>query len=83
MYYAKSGVIDSALSEISKAYEFAPNDVYVLWRTVIVYELSRKRDKAIEILGQLIGLNGPIDEIERDPDLAGLRQDSRYQKLVK
>jgi len=83
MYYAKSGIGDSALVEITNAYELAPNDFDVLRKTIIVYELSNERDKAIDMLGQYMGLNGPMDEIERDPDLAGLRQDSRYQKLIK
>jgi len=48
---------------------------------VLTYETLNQRDKALEVLA-----SAPADllsELNRQPDLAGLRQDSRFAELLR
>ncbi len=46
-----------------------------------IHEHLGNRDVALKWVAAAIGLGVPADEIERDPGLAKLREDARYQRL--
>lgn len=82
LYYIKSGAKEKALSEISKAREMAPDDVSILYKSILVFELSDQREQALDALQEYIDLGGSLEEIRKDPDLSGLRTDLRFQQLI-
>jgi len=82
-YFAKSGNYKKALDEISRALNLKPNDVEILLKSVLVYELSKQRDHALKAFQEYIERGGSTEEVSKDPYLSELRTDPRYQKLIK
>jgi len=72
-----------ALEEIARAQKTSPSDVRVLLKSIQVYELAKQRDAAIQSLRKFIAQGGSREEIDTDPDLAGLMKDPRAQQLAK
>jgi serine/threonine-protein kinase len=81
-YWAKIGERARALDEIGRALGFAHGNADVSFRASLVYELSGLRDRALAALAEAIRDGYSLDEIEKAPDLARLRQDARYRQLV-
>jgi serine/threonine-protein kinase len=81
-FLAKSGFPDRARTEIAEALRLTPGDLSVVLKSVLVFELSGARPQAIEALRNYARLKGPMDEIAKDPFLAGLRQDRRYADVI-
>jgi serine/threonine protein kinase/tetratricopeptide (TPR) repeat protein len=82
IYHAKSGNQQKALAEISEVLKKNQNDVLVLLRSVLVFEITNQRSQALLALQKYIELNGPLEEVLRDPFLSGLRRDPGYVKLI-
>jgi eukaryotic-like serine/threonine-protein kinase len=72
-----------ALDDIAQALKISPSDVRVLLKSIQVYELAQKRDAAVEALRKFIGQGGSQEEVDTDPDLAGLMKDPRAQQSAK
>lgn len=81
VYWAKLGDRDKALDEIARAMRFAQGNRNISFHACIVYELAGARERALAALGDAIRGGYSRDEIEKDPELSKLRQDSRYQRL--
>jgi serine/threonine-protein kinase len=81
-FLAKSGFPDRARAEIAEALRLTPGDISVVLKSVLVFELSGARPQAIEALRNYARLKGPMDEIAKDPFLAGLRQDRGYADVI-
>ncbi|OGD11421.1 MAG: hypothetical protein A2Y86_06710 [Candidatus Aminicenantes bacterium RBG_13_62_12] len=81
-FLAKAGFPDRARTEIAEALRLTPGDITVVLKSVVVFELSGARPQAIEALREYVRLNGPMDEIAKDPFLAGLRQDRGYADVI-
>lgn len=81
-FLAKSGFPDRARAEIAEALRLTPGDLSVVLKSVLVFELSGARPQAIEALRNYARLKGPMDEIAKDPFLAGLRQDRGYADVI-
>ncbi len=81
-YWAKLGNPAKALDEAARARQTAPSHVSVLFRCSLAYELTGKREQALEALGAALRGGYSIDEVRRDPDLEALRQDRRYLALL-
>jgi tetratricopeptide (TPR) repeat protein len=80
-YFAvRLGYRDRAEEEIGQALRFAPNDNKVIRRAVLTYEALGERDRAVESLSQ--ATPQLLRELDRQPDLADFRQDSRFTQLV-
>jgi len=82
VYNAKSGSQQKALAEISEALKKNPNDVPILLKSVLVFEITNERSQALQALEKYIELNGPLEEVLKDPFLSGLRRDPGYLKLI-
>ena len=78
----KAGFPERARTEIAAALRLTPGDISVVLKSVLVFELSGARPLAIEALRNYARLNGPMDEIVKDPFLAGLRQDPAYADVI-
>jgi len=81
-FLAKTGFPDRARAEIAEALRLTPGDISVVLKSVLVFELSGARPQAIEALRNYARLKGPMDEIAKDPFLAGLRQDRGYADVI-
>jgi eukaryotic-like serine/threonine-protein kinase len=76
---ARLGHRARAEEEISQAVELSPSDTQVIRRAVLTYEALKERDQAIDAIKRAPA--SLLRELERQPDLTGLRQDARYEKL--
>jgi serine/threonine protein kinase/Tfp pilus assembly protein PilF len=81
-YYTFLENKDKAMMNISSARAIAPKNVEVLQSCIKVYELVGERDLALSALAELIQQGGSVGELDRSPDMLGLRSDPRYQDLV-
>ncbi|HYM13616.1 MAG TPA: tetratricopeptide repeat protein, partial [Bryobacterales bacterium] len=82
VYHAKLGNQQKAGEEIEQALRLGPQDVSVVFKSALVYELTGRRDRALEALAAAIGKGYSMQEIRTAADLEQLRQDPRYRKLV-
>ena len=82
VFLAKAGEADRAVTEIEKALEAMPDDSSLVLKAVIVYDLSGARPRALQAMRDFVRLKGPMEEIVRDPFLAGLRQDREYLEII-
>ncbi len=78
VYCARLGQKERAESAAGEARRLAPGNVTVLFRSGLAYELAGKRDLAIAALRDALAGGYSAAEIQRHPDLAGLRQDPRF-----
>jgi serine/threonine-protein kinase len=83
LFQAKLGLAERARAEIAAALRARPDDSSVVLKSVFVFELVGARQQALEALRQYARLKGPMDEVVKDPFLAGLRQDEKYRDLMK
>ncbi len=81
--YANLGQTDLAKRLIEEALSVVPGDVNVMFQAGSVYEKVGDRDRAIQWIGGALRQGYSREEIVRSPYLAGLREDPRFQKLVK
>jgi len=79
-FYACTGDFPRALAEISAARKEAPDNLYVLRKCVLVYELSGRRAWAEEALRELVDHGAPLEDLDTDPAVAGLFKGSLAQK---
>jgi tetratricopeptide (TPR) repeat protein len=83
LYRAKMGEHDQAIFEIEKALQLAPNSLGIIRNSIVVFELSMQRDKALRSLKEFIDRMGQPGELNNHPDLVLLRQDPEYQATLK
>ena len=81
-YLAVLGRKREALAQIEQARRLAPDNQNVLFRSALVYESAGQRDQALRALEAAIANGYSPAEIEGARDLAELRNDPRYRKLV-
>ncbi|HWF07984.1 MAG TPA: protein kinase [Bryobacteraceae bacterium] len=81
VYQAKMGAQQEAKSGIEEALTSAPRDSAVLYRAAIVYELCGERTKSLDNLRAALAAGYSLSVVEREPELAALRQDSGYKAI--
>ena len=81
-FLAKSGLGGRALSEIGEALRAKPGDSLIVRKSALVYELTGARPLALKAIREYVRLKGPMEEITKDPFLAGLRQAPEYVAAV-
>ncbi len=79
-FSARLGDPARAEDEISQAKELSPSDTKVIRRAVLTYEALGQRDQAIDALRDTTP--ELLRELDRQPDLADFRQDSRFKQVV-
>lgn len=83
LYRAKLGDASKALGEIAEARRLAPMNSRVLFKAALVYEITGKREQALNALDLALQGGYSRDEVRSEPELAELRKDPRYQRLDK
>lgn len=81
MYRAKAGECPGALRDLAEAVRLGAEGPSASYRMAQVNELCGSRTEALAALGRAFGAGQPIGEVEREPYLAALRGDTRYQRL--
>jgi serine/threonine-protein kinase len=78
-YEAKAGDEESAREHIERAGSLAPNDVQVLFKSALVFELLGERATAVRVLHRAAegGLSSKL--VEEDPFFDALRRDAGYR----
>ena len=79
---AKTGQAERARKELESVLRAKPGDTSIILRAVFVYELIGARAQALDAVREYVRLKGPMEEIARDPLLAGLRQDPGYTDIT-
>ncbi|MGZ5515882.1 MAG: tetratricopeptide repeat protein, partial [Candidatus Aminicenantales bacterium] len=82
VYLAKTGQTARAQAEIESVLKDKPGDSSNVLHAVVVYEVSGARQKALDAVREYVRLKRGMDEIVRDPFLAGLRQDPGYADIT-
>ena len=80
--WVKLGEKNKALEAITTARRESPGDVAILSNAVQVYHLVGLRQRALETLAAAVRGGYSLAEIRAEPELAGLRSDPRYPKIV-
>lgn len=83
VYLAKVGEKERAWTEIEEALKGRPSDPTIILKSIIVFELTGDRDKALQALRKYLELKGPMEEVLRDPFLASLRQAPVFNEIVR
>ncbi len=81
LYLAKSGDITGSLVELAKVPRDAA-EVNVLFRGAVTYELAGDRANALAMLELALDRGYSLTEVRMDPELATLRTDARYHRLI-
>lgn len=81
--YTAQGMYEKGLLIDQKLSRLWPNDPLVHYNLACSYALLKNIDASFEALETAITLGyGDIYHLERDKDLAHLREDDRYRKLI-
>jgi len=78
---AATGDRRRAESEIAQALQLSPTNADARWMAVVTYESLGRRDASLAVLGASTAET--IADINRWPDVADLRTDSRFQQMLK
>ena len=81
-YYGVLGNREKALPLIEQMLAQAPNDIHILFHAALTYEELGERTKALHWLQTALGKGYSKQEVERNPWLAKLRADARYEKFA-
>jgi tetratricopeptide (TPR) repeat protein len=78
--YADQGDQQSAVREIVAALRETPGNGAVLFRAILVYELSGQRKDALTAYDSLAKTGSYLTEVNRRPELKGLRTDPKFKE---
>jgi Tfp pilus assembly protein PilF len=81
-YYAALGQEKESLPLLGQAAALAPDTPEVLYQVAVGYELLHHRDEALRWLAKARTGGYPLEAITRNPLLAALRADQRYESIV-
>jgi serine/threonine-protein kinase len=79
-FCASLGERGRAGSEIAQALQLSPNSVDTQWMAVLTYESLGRREDALAVLSA--SSSEMLADMNRWPDLADLRRDSRFKELL-
>jgi serine/threonine protein kinase/Flp pilus assembly protein TadD len=80
-YYAAAGKEKESLPLLAQAAALAPDTPEVLYQVAVGYEMLRQRDEALRWLAKARAGGYPSEAIARNPVLAALRADPRYDSI--
>jgi|GEM_PF-2417942 len=81
--YMQQKKLNLALDDLKKAAELAPKDAMVRYNLASLYAVEGQVDRALQALNQALDLGfNQIDALRSDPDLASLRSNPEFQKIL-
>lgn len=81
-YYAALGLRSQSEPLLRQAASLQPDSAELLYEVARGYELLNKRDQALLFVGKAVAAGLPPGFLSRNPQLAPLRADPRYQKAI-
>ena len=81
-WLAKRGKIAEARRAIRRALELMPWDMSCMTHAIQVHHLAGDRDESLRWLEAAVRGGCDISELERDPELAELRQAPEFERIV-
>jgi tetratricopeptide (TPR) repeat protein len=82
-YYAVIGESERSLPLLRQAVALAPDDPGVLFRSGESYEILHHRAEAIELIAKCLAMGYYGNQLQRSPELASLRADSKFQEALR
>jgi serine/threonine protein kinase/Tfp pilus assembly protein PilF len=83
VYLAKSSRVDECREELRRiTTSERPHSAAVRFKTALAFELSGDRDTALTWMQRAIEAKYPVRELQFEPDLAAMRRDVRYHRLL-
>jgi tetratricopeptide (TPR) repeat protein/predicted Ser/Thr protein kinase len=79
---ARTGDHRRAKAHADAALALDPRNAYVLYPVALVRLAAGETDPALDLLARAVSAGYPIGEMERDPELARLRTDPRFVRIV-
>jgi adenylate cyclase len=77
------GRVEEGLQMARRLLRLAPNDASALYNATCAFANAGRHDEALDLLERRVGMGGLYREwVERDPDLAGLRDHPRFRALL-
>jgi eukaryotic-like serine/threonine-protein kinase len=81
-YLIKMGETREALDAIREVATQSDLSATMRYRLAIVYELAGDREQALRSIEGALNAGYPVSELQREPELLPLRNDSRYHRLI-
>ena len=81
-YYAALGMAKESLPLLAQAAALAPDTAEVLYEVAVGYEALGRRDEALASLANARAAGYAAEAVGRNPQLAALRADPRYQASI-
>ncbi len=82
VYLAKAEDAPGSLSQAARVEQASGAVPSTLFKTVLVYELTGKRSKALVALERAVNAGYSLHEVANEPDLASLRSDVHYRRII-
>jgi tetratricopeptide (TPR) repeat protein len=82
LYLAKAGKTADAVREMRALEKRGIDQPADLYRGALTYELAGERDHALRILESALTAGFSRDAVKKETELAGLRQDVRFHKML-
>ena len=82
VYEAKAGDAGQGQARIQAALRLAPADPTVLFNSALVSEIAGNRARSLAALRVALQAGYSLSFIEREPELASLRRDPRYNEIA-
>jgi len=82
-YYADLGRQNESREVLRTLLMLAPDDADALGHAALVYELLGERSQALKLLKKAIHLGHTATEIKYSPEMKSLREDPKYDALIK
>lgn len=82
LYAAKLKDLAAARASLKKAYASRPLTPSLKFKVAIVWEIIGDRDRALTTLSEAVGQGFSSEQVSKEPELAALRKDPRFQALV-
>jgi serine/threonine-protein kinase len=79
---AKLGDPRAGLASVKRALALGGDNAEIQFQSAIVYALAGDESTAFRALEAAVRAGYPLEQIRRDPELARLRQDARFGKVV-
>jgi len=83
LYWAKIGNLKQAGEDIRNARAMAPSDARLIYNAALIQEIAHHRALALKGLAEALRAGFSIAEMNREPELAGLRRDPLFDRLTK
>ena len=83
LYYAKIGDVKQADRFIRDARAIDRSNVLLMFEEAIIYALSNRNAEALTALEEALKAGYPVSMIRSDPDLRTVREDPRFENLLK